>query len=148
MNGEEIIEILTAHKESLCCFGVDRIGLVNAKMRNFYSLTSEIDLLVDLRRQKNDFSNFMTLVAFLENILDHKINLMLMQPRTRYLSPSILDHTEFISTGETPLSHPSTISLKKHKPSVDKQQNPGVRKNGRTENNHIVSETKPTDYKN
>lgn len=104
MSKQKIIQILAAHSEGLNAFGVDRIGLVNANGQDIYSQDSEIDLVVTLQRNRNDFYNFMSLVSFLERILGHKINLILLQPRYSYLSPHILDHTEFISSKNIPSS--------------------------------------------
>lgn len=130
MRKQEILQTLTAHRENLNTFGVNRIGLVNANVKKNYSQSSEIDLVVDLKRHRNDFYNFMSLVAFLEKVLDHKINLILMQPRNPHLSSQVLNNTEFISiqkhsfpsTSAGLLTQEETHEIKQNKPGISKKE--------------------------
>ncbi len=95
MNKEIILNILAAHQQQLDSYGVDRIGLFGSFIRNEATPESDIDLLVDIRKGKKTFKNFMSLNYFLEELLQHKVDLVTVQSLSPYLGPHILKTTEY-----------------------------------------------------
>lgn len=123
-----MLEILSGHEKELAAFGTKRIGLSGA-LYEICSPACEIDLMVDLHQDKNNFHNFMSLVAFLEKVLNHKVNLLLMQPRYPYIPPQILEKTTFIWIEGSPAVVPRSILPGKA------QQRPGIQKEAEEKEN-------------
>lgn len=53
MPKDAILQILVAHKQQLIAFGVNKIGLFGSYLRNEATEQSDIDLLVDIQKEKN-----------------------------------------------------------------------------------------------
>lgn len=49
---KSIIQTLKAHREQLQAYGVEEIGLFGSYVRNEATINSDIDLLVNLRKEK------------------------------------------------------------------------------------------------
>ena len=59
-------------------------------VRNEATEDSDIDLLVYLRKDKKTFRNFMGLSYFLEELFQHKVELVTIQSLSPYIRPHIL----------------------------------------------------------
>ena len=52
LNKDKIIETLVSHKEQLAIYGVKKIGLFGSFVQNKANENSDIDLLVDIVKEK------------------------------------------------------------------------------------------------
>jgi predicted nucleotidyltransferase len=100
-----ILQILSGCRPQLTAFGVKRIGLFGVYLKDNGSAKGEVDLLVELHREKNIFRNFMLLVTFLEKLLDREVNVLLMQPRSSYISEEILQSAAYIDISVQPMMY-------------------------------------------
>lgn len=100
MKGElhknSILEILAAHSQQLSGYGVNRIGLFGSYVRNEAKADSDIDLLVDISKDKKTFSNFLSLNYYLEDLLGKKVELVTTQSLSPYIGPHILKTVEYV----------------------------------------------------
>lgn len=94
---ESIIKTLKAHHGQLEAYGVKEIGLFGSYVRNEATVTSDIDLLVDMIKEKKTFRNFMSLAYYLEDILNCKVELVTKQSLSPYIGPHILKTVEYVS---------------------------------------------------
>lgn len=94
-----ILRALTENSGRLQDYGVNRIGLFGSYVRNEAKPDSDIDLLVDIRKEKKTFSNFMKLNYFLEELLHKKVELVTLQSLSPYIGPHILKTVEYASFG-------------------------------------------------
>ena len=69
----QILTILKSKASHLATYGVLEIGLFGSFYRNEANQSSDIDLLIDLEKDKKTFKNFMSLNYFLEDIFDRKV---------------------------------------------------------------------------
>jgi predicted nucleotidyltransferase len=74
---------------------VSRIGLFGSFVRGEQRPDSDIDLLVEFEVGKKTFDNFMELSFFLEEVLQHKVELITVESLSPYLGPYILKEVEY-----------------------------------------------------
>ncbi len=94
---DEILEKLSANKAVLTAFGVQEIGLFGSYVRNQPNLESDIDLLVDIRREKKTLRNYLNIVYFLEELFNNKVELITKQSLSKHIGPRILETVEYVS---------------------------------------------------
>jgi uncharacterized protein len=91
--------MFSANKQKLALFGVSRIRLFISYVRNETTSDSDIDLLVDIEKDKKTFSNFVLLNRFLEDLFGRKVELMTTQSLSPYIGPQILKTVEYVAVG-------------------------------------------------
>jgi len=74
-NREEVVKILQENQSALRGFGVQRLGLFGSVARGEDKADSDLDFLVELRR--NTFDAYMDLKFFLENLFRCSVDLVL-----------------------------------------------------------------------
>jgi len=97
LNKNTILQLLATHKKELLSYGVLEIGLFGSYARNKASAESDVDLLVDLAKNKKTFKNFMALSYYLEELLDRKVELVTKQSLSPYIGPHILKTVQYVS---------------------------------------------------
>ena len=89
--------MLANHKEELLNHGVLEIGLFGSYVRNEATKESDVDLLVNIAKDKKTFRNFMALSYYLEDLLGKKVELITKQSLSPYIGPHILKTVEYVS---------------------------------------------------
>jgi len=97
LHRDAILQILAANKQQLAAYGVNQIGLFGSYVRNEATETSDIDLLVDIHKDKKTFNNFLSLNYYLEDLLGKKVELVTTQSLSPYIGPHILKTVEYVS---------------------------------------------------
>lgn len=97
LHKENIFQILNSHKQELLNYGVKEIGLFGSYVRNEATKESDIDLLVEIEKEKKTFRNFMALSYYLEELLGKKVELVTKQSLSPYIGPHILKSVEYVS---------------------------------------------------
>jgi len=87
---QDILNVLDRNRSRLRGLGVRRIGLFGSFVRGEQRPDSDIDLLVEFELGGKTFDTFMELSFFLEEILQHKIELVTVESLSPYLGPHIL----------------------------------------------------------
>ncbi|MCD6013488.1 MAG: polymerase, beta domain protein region [Flavipsychrobacter sp.] len=95
-----ILDILATNRANLRSYGVNRIGLFGSYVRNQARSDSDVDLLVDIEKDKKTFRNFMQLNYFLEELLNKKVELVTLQSLSPYIGPHILKTVEYAPLGD------------------------------------------------
>ncbi|MEW6220991.1 MAG: nucleotidyltransferase domain-containing protein [Thermodesulfobacteriota bacterium] len=92
---QDVFSILCQQHPRLTALGVRRIGLFGSFVRGEQHPESDIDILVEFVPEQKTFDNFMELSFFLEEILEHKIELVTIESLSPYLGPYILKEVEY-----------------------------------------------------
>jgi uncharacterized protein len=92
---QDILRILDQNGSDLRALGVKRIGLFGSFVRGEQRSDSDIDLLVEFDAGRKTFDAFMELSFFLEEVLDHRIELVTAESLSPYLGPHILKEIEY-----------------------------------------------------
>jgi predicted nucleotidyltransferase len=87
---QDILNVLDQNASRLKALGVSRIGLFGSFVRGEQHPDSDIDLLVDFESGRKTFDNFMELSFFLEDVLEHRVELVTVASLSPYLGPHIL----------------------------------------------------------
>jgi predicted nucleotidyltransferase len=95
LNKDFILQTLAAHKLQLAGFGVNQIGLFGSYVRHEANENSDIDLLVDIRKDKKTFNNFLSLNYYLEELFGKKVELITTQSLSPFIGPHILKTVEY-----------------------------------------------------
>ncbi len=93
----DILNALGQNRSRLSTLGVKRIGLFGSYVRGEQCPDSDIDLLVEFAPGRKTFDTFMELCFFLEEILQHKVELVTVESLSPYLAPRILGEVEYAS---------------------------------------------------
>ena len=92
---QDILDVLDQTRSHLRALGVRRIGLFGSFVRGEQRADSDIDLLVEFEAGQTTFDTFMELTFFLEEILEHRIELVTVESLSPYLGPHILREVEY-----------------------------------------------------
>ena len=92
---QDILDVLDQNRTHLRALGVRRIGLFGSFVRGEQRPDSDIDLLVEFDPGRKTFDTFMELSFFLEEILQHRIELVTVESLSPYLGPYILKEVEY-----------------------------------------------------
>jgi predicted nucleotidyltransferase len=76
-------------------YGVKKIGLFGSFIRNEQNAESDVDILVEFEEEKKTFDNYMDLKFFLENLFNHKVDLVVTEAIKPDLKPYILEKVKY-----------------------------------------------------
>jgi predicted nucleotidyltransferase len=92
---QDILNVLDQNRSHLRALGVRRIGLFGSFVRGEQRPDSDIDLLVEFEAGRKTFDTFMELSFFLEDVLEHQIELVTVESLSPYFGPHILKEVEY-----------------------------------------------------
>ncbi|ODS42520.1 MAG: nucleotidyltransferase [Candidatus Altiarchaeales archaeon IMC4] len=77
-------------------FGVERIGLFGSVVKGMSGKDSDIDIIVEFKKEDETFSNLMNLYFFLEKLFGRKVDLVTKDSISPYIKPYILKEVVYI----------------------------------------------------
>ena len=95
LNSDKILKIINENQEDIKKFGVKRIGLFGSYATNKQKPESDIDLLVEFKKGKKTFDNYMDLKFYLENLFDCNVDLVIKEALKVDLKPNILKSVKY-----------------------------------------------------
>ena len=90
---EYIFQILEPYQEKLKALGVRKLGLFGSYARGESKETSDLDFLVELEQET--FDSYMNLKAFLEDLFEAEVDLVLVDAIRPRLRDAILGETVY-----------------------------------------------------
>ena len=93
---QDILAALERHRFRLRDLGVKRIGLFGSFVRGDQRPDSDVDLLVEFEPEKKTFDGFIEISLFLEEALQHRIELVTVESLSPYIGPYILREVEYV----------------------------------------------------
>lgn len=94
---QDILDVIDQNRSRLRALGVRKIGIFGSFVRGEQRPDSDIDLLVEFDPGRKTFDTFMELSFFLEEVLQHRIELVTVESLSPYLGPHILKEVEYAS---------------------------------------------------
>ena len=91
---DEILKALADERESLKAFGVTELGVFGSFARNEARSDSDVDVLVDLRRET--FKDYMGLLNFLESLFGRKVDLVMKDTIKPIIRDRVLNETLYV----------------------------------------------------
>jgi predicted nucleotidyltransferase len=92
---QDILNVLEQNRTRLQSLGAKKIGLFGSFVRGEQRPDSDIDLLVEFEPGQKTFDNFIELSFFLEEVLQHRTELVTVESLSPYLGPYILRGVEY-----------------------------------------------------
>ena len=86
--------MLQQNQFHLRALGVKKIGLFGSFNHRVQRKDSDIDLLVEFEPNQKTFDNFMKPSFFLEDLLQHRIEIVTLESLSPYIGPHILKEVE------------------------------------------------------
>jgi len=94
---KEIMCILAEHRQDIRQrFSVREIGIFGSFVRGEHKKTSDIDVLVTFLPGRKNFDNYMGLKLYLEDLLRHKIDLVIKETLRKELKPRIMPQVVYV----------------------------------------------------
>ena len=94
---KEIRYILAEHRQDIRQrFSVREIGIFGSFVRGEHKKTSDIDILVTFLPGRKNFDNYMGLKLYLEDLLRHKIDLVIKETLRKELKPRIMPQVVYV----------------------------------------------------
>lgn len=97
LNKAIIVGRLQQQRSKLKDFGVLSIGLFGSYVKDQATENSDVDVIVDIRKEKKTLLNFMALAYFLEDVLGKKVDLITLQSLSPHIGPHILNTVEYVA---------------------------------------------------
>jgi len=95
LNSTKIINLINEKQQDIKKFGVKRIGLFGSYAINKQKSKSDIDLLVEFKKGKKTFDNYMDLKFYLENLFDCNVDLVIKEALKIDLKTNILKSIKY-----------------------------------------------------
>lgn len=96
LNKEIILKTLTKNKKEIKKFGVKRLVLFGSYARDEQKKTSDIDFLVEFKKNRSDeIQDYLDLLHFLEDLFNKKIDLVKPHLVRDFLKPYILEGVQY-----------------------------------------------------
>ena len=92
---KDVFATLHEKRARLRELGVKRLGVFGSFVRGEHRPDSDIDLVVEFEPGRKTFDAFVELAFYLEDILQHKVELITTDSLSPYLGPHILKEVEY-----------------------------------------------------
>ena len=93
---EDIISLLRQSKAKLSSLGVRSIGLFGSFVRGESSSQSDIDILIEFNSDRVTYDNFIDTCFFLEELLNHEVEVVTADSISPYIKPYIMKEVEYV----------------------------------------------------
>ena len=92
---KKIFALIRENKYQLHHYGVKRIGLFGSFLDNTNTYDSDVDILVEFKKGKKSFDNYMDLKFFLEELFDRDVDLVIKDAVKKALKSRILGSVQY-----------------------------------------------------
>ncbi|MFH1782962.1 MAG: nucleotidyltransferase family protein [Candidatus Omnitrophota bacterium] len=91
----DIIETIQANMEEIKGYGIKKIGIFGSIARASNTEESDIDILVEFKKNKKIFDNYMELKFFLEKLFNRKVDLVIETALKSRIKGSVLEEASY-----------------------------------------------------
>ena len=95
LNTEKILELMQENQKKIEKYGVKKIGLFGSFVKNKQKSNSDIDILVEFKKGKKTFDNYMDLKFFLEKLFNRNVDLVVKEALKVKLKSNILKNVKY-----------------------------------------------------
>jgi len=93
-----IISRLIRNEKFIKQFGVEKVGLFGSYLTGHQNEGSDIDILVEFRKDKTNYDNFINLCFLLDSLFQgRKVEVVTTNSLSPYIGPKILQQVEYAS---------------------------------------------------
>lgn len=95
LTSDLVMKKINENREKLRKYGVKRIGLFGSYSKNKQKAVSDMDFLVEFKKGKKTFDNYMDLKFFLEDLFECNVDLVVDEAIKLDLKPYILKSVKY-----------------------------------------------------
>ena len=92
---DSILRAIQENEATIKTYGVKQIGLFGSFVRLSHKNKSDIDILVEFRKGKKTFDNYMELKFFLQKLFHRKVDLVIKEALKPQIKPHILQEVQY-----------------------------------------------------
>ena len=97
LSKQEIFKTIQENKEIIKSFGVTEIGLFGSYVRDEQTESSDIDILVDILKEKKTLKNYIDFCDLLESLFkNNKIDIVSKKGLSEFIGPHILKEVNYV----------------------------------------------------
>ena len=94
---QDIFQTIIDNKEAIKSFGVTEIGLFGSYVRDEQTDESDIDILLDYKKEKKTLRNFLDFCDLMEKLfVELKIDVVSKKGLSEFIGPYILKEVEYV----------------------------------------------------
>jgi predicted nucleotidyltransferase len=94
---EYILSVIKNHKAELSRLGIRNIGLFGSCARNEQNEKSDIDILIDFDKDKENFDNYMAVYDLIEKLFkNRRVDIVTKNGLSPYIGPKILNEVLYV----------------------------------------------------
>ena len=91
----QILNAIQSHSEELESYGVKKVGLFGSFVRMTPHAKSDVDILVEFKRGRKTFDNYMDLKFFLEKLFKRKVDLVIKDALKKRIRNRVLSEVKY-----------------------------------------------------
>jgi len=96
-NREYIITTIKKHRSELSKYGIKEVGLFGSYSREEQSTHSDIDILIDFEKDRENYDNYMAVFDIFEKIFkNEKVEVVTKNGLSPYIGPRILNEVLYV----------------------------------------------------
>jgi len=96
LNRNIIISLLVRNEITIRQLGVEKVGLFGSYLTGQHNDQSDVDILVEFKKDKNSYDNFINLCFLLDSLFQgKKVEVVTTNSLSPYIDPKILQQVEY-----------------------------------------------------
>ncbi|MCS4541747.1 MAG: nucleotidyltransferase family protein [Euryarchaeota archaeon] len=92
---DDILRKIEENMDKIKRFGVKKIGLFGSYVRGEQKIESDVDILIEFEKGGKTFDNYMDLKFFLEDLLNCKVDLVIVEALKPDLKPHVVGSARY-----------------------------------------------------
>ena len=95
MSKKDLIRVIQDNADTLRAYGVKKMGIFGSFATSCQSATSDVDVLVEFKREDKTFDNYMELKMFLEQLFKRRVDLVIKDALKARIKDRVLSETAY-----------------------------------------------------
>lgn len=95
MSKNDLIKAIQGNKDTLKAYGVKSVGIFGSFAASRQTAASDIDVLVEFKKEGKTFDNYMGLKLFLEELFGRRVDLVIKDTLKARIKDRVLSETAY-----------------------------------------------------
>jgi len=97
-NTSDILNLIDARKDKISRLGIARVGLFGSFARGDQNQESDVDLLVEFKKNQKNYRNYMGFVKLTEKLFGREVEVVTPESLSPYIGPYIRREVKYVKT--------------------------------------------------
>ena len=95
MSKNDLIKVIQGNSDTLKTYGVKRLGIFGSFATSRQNAKSDVDVLVEFKKEDKTFDNYMGLKLFLEKLFKRRVDLVIKDALKTRIKDRVLSETAY-----------------------------------------------------